>query len=1235
VSFDVFISYSRTDRLLARSLHLALERVEVPVDAVGLGTRLYVFRDETDIRGTRYYDSIDSTLRSSRKLLVVCSPAARKSDFVNDEIQRFLGHHSLTDVIPVIAVGLPNNATTSDEMKAFPELLGDTPLAADLSTFEPRRNRLQDREWEPAWHLILANVFDLPRSALDKRSARIREETGRAEALRLIDQAIARAAQGRAGETLLHIATAHSVAPPSTLRSSLHLSTMNALPELVVDDVLTLPARPTGCVLNGDGSIAVTWGADNTARMIDAASNKILAEHVHPDVLVGCTFLADGSAATYSRSGSMAVLRRSGDRITWNAPEWVSDLLEYPTGGLFAYIRINGRVCQWSPGRDEPIILADQLMRRGEPISPKATFSADGMFLLVTDGSTLIAVDSNGKGAVVNLASEYMVHQACHALGGFLVSDGTKIYVLTMDPPTPEASLVPIAADDAGVTAATFGPELERLAYLDARGRLILQPALPRRSEGRETDTRRWRRSRRAPADEPPRSVVQPPPGVESLAWWNGDAVVIALGGTACAAFGASTGDVLWTRSFDRKAALGGVTVHAGPALLSHIDMHLSRVTLVDLATGDDVDLGQLVVRPVRAVASASDRFALATGEATLRILGRRSRRASVPVRWYHDVANVIRRDDRVFLGYQRDDVGYVVLDAVSGEVAFPPLGEPGAFSSVVLTPTGRTLSTLGGNYGALRVWRADSGDAARVPLPPMLWAPDLRTSVSDDTLAVSGAGQITVIDLADASMPRALMSLPSGEGFVLLQLGPRDERLASLSTANEVQLWNVADGAPIGDAAVFDGPVVGLGFIADGEWLIAWSWDSSFVVIDTSTGAVVRMLHPYVSGFLENGINDMKASSDGALLFSAGQDGTLRTWDRETAEEVAEAARHSFPLRGVAPSDDAERILTWGADTVTVWQPWSGSKAGPEIHLDEIVASAFWTRDNDRAAVLDGKEIRLFDPETALAVAGPWHHRGATIEALFVDQVLVTWTGGGAAAVWELDPAGPVEDWRPLAERVTGHALNVDQRTVESLTHDEHVALAGVLVTDTLASMYGGRSVPRNHFRSGFPSTRPLAADTVKELVIDEGWFDADLNPVGTAADVEALDVEDTPSSAPVLVVQPTRRVMWQAGGSRPLDLGEVEEYVRTTNATAYGGHNDWRLPRLAEAVTTLSPTLGDRRLHVAPGFNGALASIWTFDMTNDGRMWTIDYLSGRALPHTPPDLHHVRLVRDLEAEG
>ena len=57
-AFDVFISYSRVDIRLARALHAALERYQVPAGVPRPNRSISVFRDETDISGTRYYQSI-------------------------------------------------------------------------------------------------------------------------------------------------------------------------------------------------------------------------------------------------------------------------------------------------------------------------------------------------------------------------------------------------------------------------------------------------------------------------------------------------------------------------------------------------------------------------------------------------------------------------------------------------------------------------------------------------------------------------------------------------------------------------------------------------------------------------------------------------------------------------------------------------------------------------------------------------------------------------------------------------------------------------------------------------------------------------------------------------------------------------------------------------------------------------------------------------------------------------
>lgn len=107
--YDIFISYSRSDISFARRLEKALKAYKPPKDLDVPQRRLRVFRDEGNFTGTEYFKSIEHFLKNSGKLLMVCSAAARRSDYVDDEIRRFVEAHGAENVVLVLAAGIPNN----------------------------------------------------------------------------------------------------------------------------------------------------------------------------------------------------------------------------------------------------------------------------------------------------------------------------------------------------------------------------------------------------------------------------------------------------------------------------------------------------------------------------------------------------------------------------------------------------------------------------------------------------------------------------------------------------------------------------------------------------------------------------------------------------------------------------------------------------------------------------------------------------------------------------------------------------------------------------------------------------------------------------------------------------------------------------------------------------------------------------------------------------------------------
>lgn len=124
---DAFISYSRKDKVFASLVEKALENYTPPKSSAISQKRLNIFRDEEDFTGTDYHKAVRKHLQESRKLILICSPAARASCYVNDEVRIFAEVNGGDNIIPILLSGIPNNEASEeqDAEKAFPDTLVD------------------------------------------------------------------------------------------------------------------------------------------------------------------------------------------------------------------------------------------------------------------------------------------------------------------------------------------------------------------------------------------------------------------------------------------------------------------------------------------------------------------------------------------------------------------------------------------------------------------------------------------------------------------------------------------------------------------------------------------------------------------------------------------------------------------------------------------------------------------------------------------------------------------------------------------------------------------------------------------------------------------------------------------------------------------------------------------------------------------------------------------------------
>ncbi|MEO8102638.1 MAG: TIR domain-containing protein [Betaproteobacteria bacterium] len=129
-----FLSYSHQDTRVCEWLHLALESFRVPKRLLGRSSRdgvipgrlFPIFRDRDELPGSSELGrNLTDALADSRYLIVVCSPAAARSRWVNEEIRQFKAMGGEGRILALIVDGEPNAADKPDSglLECFPEAL--------------------------------------------------------------------------------------------------------------------------------------------------------------------------------------------------------------------------------------------------------------------------------------------------------------------------------------------------------------------------------------------------------------------------------------------------------------------------------------------------------------------------------------------------------------------------------------------------------------------------------------------------------------------------------------------------------------------------------------------------------------------------------------------------------------------------------------------------------------------------------------------------------------------------------------------------------------------------------------------------------------------------------------------------------------------------------------------------------------------------------------------------------
>jgi len=168
-SYIAFISYKREDEKWAKWLQHKLEHYRLPSSIRKENNSLPkavrpVFRDKSELASGVLEKSLYDALRSSKYLIVVCSPHSAKSEWVNKEVQFFIDEGKKEFIIPFIVEGTPHSSDIS--LECYPLSIREFPQNEELLGIN-----LKDGRSESAIKII-AQILNLRFDTLWKRYQR-------------------------------------------------------------------------------------------------------------------------------------------------------------------------------------------------------------------------------------------------------------------------------------------------------------------------------------------------------------------------------------------------------------------------------------------------------------------------------------------------------------------------------------------------------------------------------------------------------------------------------------------------------------------------------------------------------------------------------------------------------------------------------------------------------------------------------------------------------------------------------------------------------------------------------------------------------------------------------------------------------------------------------------------------------------------------------------------------------
>ena len=252
-------------------------------------------------------------------------------------------------------------------------------------------------------------------------------------------------------------------------------------------------------------------------------------------------------------------------------------------------------------------------------------------------------------------------------------------------------------------------------------------------------------------------------------------------------------------------------------------------------------------------------------------------------------------------------------------------------------------------------------------------------------------------------------------ESVLAVAFSPDGKLLASGSSDNTVNLWDMANGTQVGQPLKgHKNAVFGVTFSQDGKLLASGGMDGTSVLWDVATRTQVG--EP-LKGH-RGPVYSVAFTPDGKLLASGGFDDTVILWDVTTRTQVGEPlVGHQSSVRGITFSPDGKMMASGSFDdTVILWNVANGTQVGQALkdHKGVVNSVAFSPDGRLLASGSSDDTVILWDVANRTQVGQPLKgHKNAVFGVTFSPDGKLLASGGmdGTVILWDVTGRAPVAE--------------------------------------------------------------------------------------------------------------------------------------------------------------------------------------------------------------------------------